>query len=84
MRVVFLSTCSVKCHFMNIALAHQMKALMNEKKCNHSELKVRKDEFTNVMEDILFNQIRKKNFEGHPHSPREEKKTHNGKKEHAS
>ena len=45
MRVVvvffFLSTCSVQCHFMNIALDHQMKALRNEKK--NSEFKVRKD-----------------------------------------
>ena len=60
MRVVFfLSTCLVQCHFMNIALDHQMKALRNEKKI--SELKVRKDGFKKVMEDIwFFNQIRKK------------------------
>ena len=49
----FLSMCSVQCHFMNIALDHQMKALRNEKKKN-SELKVRKDGFKKVMEDICF------------------------------
>ena len=39
---------------LNIALDHQMKALMNEKKCNHSEFKVRKDGFKKVMEDKFF------------------------------
>ena len=40
---------------LNIALDHQMKALMNEKKkVYHSELKVRKDGFKKVIEDIFF------------------------------
>ena len=58
---------------MNIALDHQMKALRNEKK--NSELKVRKDGLKKVMEDICFlTKSEKKNCEGRPHSPREEKK----------
>ena len=52
MQVVFLSTCSVKFHFMNIAQDYQMKALMNEKNVYHWDLKVRKDGFKKVMEDI--------------------------------
>ena len=56
--------CLVKCHFifffaLNIALHHQMKALMNEK-CHHWDVKVQKDGLKMVMEDIFFNQMRKK------------------------
>ena len=65
---------------MNNTLDHQMKALRNEKKKN-SELKVRKDGFKKVMEDICFlTKCEKKNCEGHPHSPREEKKNTQQKK----
>ena len=79
----FLGTHLVKCHFMNIALDHQMKALRNEKK--NSEVKVRKDGFKKVMEDICFlTKSEKKNCEGHPHSPRKKKKHTTEKREHAS
>ena len=50
----FFSTCLVQCHFMNIALDHQMKALSNEKNVYHLELLVLKDGFKKVMEDICF------------------------------
>ena len=62
-------------HFfaLNIALDHQIKALMNEK-CHHWELKVRKDGFKKITEDFFLTKCEKIS-EGHPHSPREEKNT---------
>ena len=77
--VFFLSMCLVQCHFMNIALDHQMKALRNEKK--NSELLVRKDGFKKVMEDICFlTKSEKKKIVKVTHILPGKKKKHNGKK----
>ena len=58
MRVFFLSMCSVKCLFMNIALDHQMKALMNKKKFG-----IKRSErwaYNRHGGYLFFNQMRKK------------------------
>ena len=70
---------------MNNALDHQMKALRNEKK--KSELKVRKDGFKKVMEDICFlTKSEKKMVKVTRILPGKKKKKHTTekKREHAS
>ena len=81
-----MSMCAVKCHFvfffaLNIALNHQMKALMNEK-CHHWDLNVRKDGFKKVMEDFFLANAKKKIVKVTRFLPG--KKKHNRKKKHAS